>query len=807
MTKKVGPNEPCPCGSGRKFKKCCRAPGAMGPEGGPPHTTLDRASAFRKLDSFVDKLWEEEEDDAFEEFWGRFLEREDELPPGFLAMSRDVQETWFEFDYRLENGSRIIDEFLRQAALSPGERAFLTAMQTSSMRFYEVTEIKPGSSMTLRDLIEGTVVTVSERSASRTVSRHDCLAARVIPRGCSGRPEMEVGMLGLPSLYRDQILDSLRQQRSQFVREHPGESVDEFYRLLPPIFHEAWLASIFEPAVPQLANTDGEAVVITRVSFHVKDEPALRHALDEAESDGLTRVGDHAWRWSGASASGGLVLLASFELGSAVLTLEANSVERGARARELVERLAGAAIGHRGTTHEDLRRQVVESVRARALRQDDEAESPAPAALDPDLQEALVLQHQATHYRAWVDEPVPALDGQTPRAAARLRPLRPRVEDLIHGLEGMYERALKDGGPAYDPSWMWAELGLETAVDALRPPPLAHERVAERVPGSAEASRTAAERFRSRPSFSDTSTTLTEAELSLDLALQRFLRREATSAGEAGPEAALAAPYLPLMVNLDLHRRKLFSVDAALSYMLENTEVDVAGRELRTPFPSFAIVFADRHTLSLGERLLARRSDDPLRGQILRVVTVYVTERHGGEERILSIAFAFDALGADLPSLVHYEVPAGDAQSLRAFLDSVAPRAVAEPEVRDSSPARGLLRLVLNTVLYATSAGVTPEARSLTRRARPAGSSTFRPLESDSVFFLPGTIDIRRVRQLEELSRAPGGRALFARFMVRGHWRRPAKNWMDQRLRWIEPYWKGPDLAAVIEKAYRLRDS
>jgi hypothetical protein len=25
---KIGPNEPCPCGSGKKFKKCCGAPNA-----------------------------------------------------------------------------------------------------------------------------------------------------------------------------------------------------------------------------------------------------------------------------------------------------------------------------------------------------------------------------------------------------------------------------------------------------------------------------------------------------------------------------------------------------------------------------------------------------------------------------------------------------------------------------------------------------------------------------------------------------------------------------------------------------------
>jgi hypothetical protein len=43
------------------------------------------------------------------------------------------------------------------------------------------------------------------------------------------------------------------------------------------------------------------------------------------------------------------------------------------------------------------------------------------------------------------------------------------------------------------------------------------------------------------------------------------------------------------------------------------------------------------------------------------------------------------------------------------------------------------------------------------------------------------------------------------RHMVRGHWRRAAKNWTDRRLRWIEPYWKGPDMAAIIEHAYRLK--
>ena len=67
---------------------------------------------------------------------------------------------------------------------------------------------------------------------------------------------------------------------------------------------------------------------------------------------------------------------------------------------------------------------------------------------------------------------------------------------------GMYERALKEGQPAYDPSWMWPELGLEPEANAAVSPPMAHERVAELVPGSAEVSRAVAEATRTALSTS-----------------------------------------------------------------------------------------------------------------------------------------------------------------------------------------------------------------------------------------------------------------------------------------------------------------
>jgi hypothetical protein len=221
----------------------------------------------------------------------------------------------------------------------------------------------------------------------------------------------------------------------------------------------------------------------------------------------------------------------------------------------------------------------------------------------------------------------------------------------------------------------------------------------------------------------------------------------------------------------------------------------------RTPV---ALAFADRHVLSLGERLLARAADDALRGHILRIATVYVIERGPSERRAIEVAFAFDALAADLPSVKPYTIPADAETSLKGYLQDIAPRVELETGARDTHPLRSPLRIVVNALLYATSAGVEPETRTPRRAARKRSSAEV--LESESVFYLPGKIDIRRVRQLQALARVESGRAMLARFMVRGHWRRAAKGWSNQRLRWIEAYWKAPDMGAVVKKAYRMKE-
>ena len=814
MGRLARPNDPCPCGSDRKFKKCCGASpnDARGVAGGAraSYSAGERASALDALHAFTAAQWHDEAALATQTFWGVYAERRGELPRAFAELSLAAEQAWFAFDWKTDDDRRIVELLLEQTALGPGQRAFLRALRDSSQRLYEVVDAVPGRSITLEDIVEGGCVTVRERSGSRTITQRDVLAARVVACGISGQPEMELGVLQIPPLYRERVIVELDERRAEFVEDWRDAPITDFYEDLPPWFHEVWLGSIFAPAVPELVNKDGETLVSTRSVFDVVDEPMLTRCLDGAVAAGFTHEHD-GWDWIGAARDGSDVVLATLRLAGGSLVVETNSVRRSERARAAIERVAAACVRHRATTHDDMGRQVRESFTARILsgewseRGDDDV---IPSGgIDPDMADAIVLDAQARHYRAWIETPLEALEGRSPRDAAAQPEAQPRLIGLLRDLGAMYQTALRSGSPAYDPSWMWVELGLEPANAPATPPPIGHERVDELFPGCGEATRAAADRVRSRKGFDDAATVVSSTELALDLDVQRWIRSQVEAPPSHPPRLiASGAPplegYAALLVNFELHRRKLFWVDATLAYLFDHTDVELEGAELRAPFPSCAFVFTDRHVLGLAERTIARDRGDPLHGQILRVVTAFVTETGRGGPGTLDVSFAVDALGADPPSLRPFRIPA-DPHLLADFLADVAQRPLVDPPVRDASPVRALLRVLINALRYCTSASVTTETRRSPAPVQRQGSAHTHA--SDSVYYLPGKIDIRHLHQLQSLHRISDGRQALARFMVRGHWRRARGSWSDQRPRWIEPYWKGPDLAAVIEKAYRLR--
>lgn len=779
---RVGRNEPCPCGSGLKYKKCCVNNASVG------YSRAERMSARTKLLDYVAHSLGSEDDVALDEFWSGLDDIDADADPQVSAVSEQIFDDWSVFDYELEGGGVMADRFIAaKPNLSEGERAYLRILKSSSMRLYEVEDLVPGDSLTLKDLLEGERVTVQEKAGSRGLHRFDWIATRVVASGASGRPELE-GLMPVPRLNGEVFRDLLREGREDFLKVNAEGDLSRFYKSIVPELHEVWLRSILEPVIPQLSNTDGEEMVVTRVQFEVGDRLALVAALDGSP---LTRAQGDSWSWAGKNAKGETVSYGLITLTSKSLELEANSVARGARGRELIEQLAGETVKHRGTTHEDMQVLLREAMK----RKQGQGHQGADIGVPLEIQEALVLDMSAKHYREWLDLPVPALDDLTPRVASTKPAMRLRLVELLKGIDGLYQRALEVNAPAFEPSWMWDELGL-TDEAAHHPPPLAYERLLADAPELRVAIETLAESTRRAVSTHDV---LSAESIRVNLELQRALRGNSS--------AASLAPWLPYLVNFELLRRKAFWVDESLAYMLASTNLDVQADELRAPFASFALVFTDRHVLSMGERLLARRSDCPLKGHYLRALTVFVTEYRQGDERRLEVCFAFDALGADLPVMEERPVPLKGEEPLQNWLDSVAPLAVADAAVQ-SNPLRGLLQVALNAVLYATSSGVESSLREApaqtTSRPRLRGGPPVI-LSSEAVYFLPGAIEISQVRHLQQLERDAEGRQVLRRFMVRGHWRRARAGAKEQRLGWVRPHWKGPDMATVIERTYKLK--
>ena len=77
----------------------------------------------------------------------------------------------------------IADDYLKRRGWkeSAGARAYIRALRTSVMSLYEVSDVVVGESFLARDLVRGgEPVRVFERSATRSLSQWDRIAARVV---------------------------------------------------------------------------------------------------------------------------------------------------------------------------------------------------------------------------------------------------------------------------------------------------------------------------------------------------------------------------------------------------------------------------------------------------------------------------------------------------------------------------------------------------------------------------------------------------------------------------------------------------
>ena len=283
-------------------------------------------------------------------------------------------------------------EFLAErGALLPEDERLLAAQWLLAERsLYEVEAVQVGSGFTARDLRTGDRMQVRERLGSRHLRPGMLICARLVPAGdtvqCFG------GMEPVELYQRDHLLSLL----------DTGPS---------PVELVAALSGRFAP--PRLQNTEGEPLVLCEAILDSPDPDQLAQALDTVYQRVEHVEGQEGVVWHEyITTHGAERIRATLHLDGSQLLVETNSETRHDRVLATLRSLQPELQ----LQHET--RQPAEDI--------DQAMSRAPRGItstpgldptDPAIAAALeqfILQQE----RIWLDEPVPALAGATPRQAA-----------------------------------------------------------------------------------------------------------------------------------------------------------------------------------------------------------------------------------------------------------------------------------------------------------------------------------------------------------------------------------------------------
>lgn len=453
---KVGRNEPCPCGSRKKYKKCCL------PRDESARLQERKRSNVHELDERIVRHLREYAAERYGAKWKAATDRFARAAGAAEPLLVQLAAPWSVYEAQIA-GERAVDGFLEEKGgmLSPEERAWLTAQQGAVLGVWEVTACEPGVSMTARDLLSGDSRRIHEVRGSRALVVRDALLARVADYEgasyfCGMYPRL------LPPHAAARVTAQIRRRAAK--APSPAALRDEGLGLAM-VRHWAKAVSEEEAAAAapkKLVNTDGEAVVMTTDHFELE---AAAHAEVRArlvriegvehEEDGEAGARFTVFKQGNAMhAHWDNTVLAHLTLGSDRLRLETNSVERADRLRARLESGCGALLRHRMREHAD----PLSS--ARSGRESTPRPEPPPKALQA------LGELKAQHYAAWIDTPVPALGGRTPRQAARTQRGREQVDVILRSMENGEHRA--GGGPPFDFGTLRRGLGLDTIAQGPR---------------------------------------------------------------------------------------------------------------------------------------------------------------------------------------------------------------------------------------------------------------------------------------------------------------------------------------------------
>jgi hypothetical protein len=443
----TGRNDPCPCGSGKKYKKCCLSRTYQ--ETGREDSI--RSRLVQDLLKFFNRNYGHTFDDARLLFWDDF-NPDEHLDDTTLDIASQNFWEWVVHDFVVDEGGdkTLIDLYMENTKrMSTDEHRVFNMMKNSVVSLYEVHEVFPEKGLLLKDLLLGGEYDVKEKAATRSLSKWDIYATRLLY--IDGKYIMSGSVYPYPVKQKERILEEIHSEFEGYRQEYPETAMDDFLKRESEIFNFYWYDLIQNPVMPVLHTTTGEPMIFSKAVFDIRNKKAVMNGLTNIKD--FEKEGDDFLWFAKRKKEGSATVLGRIEIKDKRLILECNSKKRLNKGKKLILKALPDSLIYKMDTFQD----PMEAMKDYKKKPHEKSVSEIPM----EIQQKLYTEFMDKHNKNWLKKKVPALNGKTPLQAVKTEEGRKKVIELLKSFENSEERNKKEGRPFYDVSWMWEKLGLE----------------------------------------------------------------------------------------------------------------------------------------------------------------------------------------------------------------------------------------------------------------------------------------------------------------------------------------------------------
>lgn len=483
----TGRNQACPCGSGKKYKRCCLVSEESNNDS-PEILTWRRVR--RAIEGMAGRLFRFAADqygsDATELAWQDFVFDSMEEGTEFDPQSVHIQifmpwffHRWIPVDEDFSDQT-ITESFLEQRGddIDPLLVEYLQSCLDAPFSFHEIMRVEPGTGFDTRDVLSGVEHHVLEQSASRTMQVGDILYGQLVRiqgisllEACAGCP--------IPPSRKIDLID-LRQDLEEEFGFLLGDINDVMEDELRDLYF-GMIDAVLNPPLPELQNTDGDPLELQRLVFEVESAQAafdalhhlaIGHKPEELLEDavysaqGMLQSIEFPWSKAGnrKHPSWSNTILGHIEIEGTRLSVQVNSAKRAKTFKGILKKTLGKGVQLKATETQSTEQLLAE---ARSRPRVSESADQRELQKNPQVQEQLRAVMRA-HFEDWVKMKLPALGGLTPLEAVKTSAGKEKVAALV--VEA--ERGARRMEPAVDENilaHLRGRLGLEPWGDSASP--------------------------------------------------------------------------------------------------------------------------------------------------------------------------------------------------------------------------------------------------------------------------------------------------------------------------------------------------